>query len=111
MATDRPTVYPLAGADVFICLYAREVRFAGQRSGPLDFRLDGTAPVRLVLTRPPEAPSLTHSLLVHSTFAPTERRFSTKRGCARRIGSAFMISERPSMLAATISNAIATRMM
>src|SRR6195952_4647042 len=52
-----------------------------------------------------------YSLLVHSTFAPTERRFSTNLGCARRIGKALVISERPSMLAATISSAIATRMM
>jgi hypothetical protein len=36
---------------------------------------------------------------------------STKRGWARRIGRAFLIVERPSMLAATMKSAIATRMM
>ena len=47
----------------------------------------------------------------HSTSAPSARRFSAKRGCARRIGSALRIVERPGTAQATISSAMATRMM
>jgi hypothetical protein len=47
----------------------------------------------------------------HSTLAPSERRFSAKRGCARRMGVALWMMLRPGMLAATISSAMATRMM
>jgi hypothetical protein len=43
--------------------------------------------------------------------APRLRRFSTKFGWARRMGSALMITERPSTLAATIKRAMAARMM
>ncbi len=52
-----------------------------------------------------------HSPSLHSTSAPRPFRLSTKRGWARRIGSALRIVERPSMLAASMNRAIATRMM
>ena len=52
-----------------------------------------------------------HSSLAHSTCTPRLRRFSTKRGWARRIGVALRISERPLMLLATMNSAMATRMM
>lgn len=48
---------------------------------------------------------------VHSTCAPNAFRLSTNPGCARRIGSAFRMVERPSMLAASMKRAMATRMM
>ena len=57
------------------------------------------------LDRPRQSPS------TQSIRAPSEPRFSTKRGWARRIGVALRITERPGMLAASISSAIATRMM
>jgi hypothetical protein len=37
--------------------------------------------------------------------------FSAKRGCARRTGVALRITLRPGMLQASISSAMATRMM
>ena len=61
-------------------------------------------------TLPLIKPSLPQSPPVHSTSAPSVRRFSTKRGCARLIGVALWITERPSMLAASINRAMATRM-
>ena len=47
----------------------------------------------------------------HSTSAPSALRFSTKRGWARWIGAALRMVERPSMLAASMKRAMATRMM
>ena len=52
-----------------------------------------------------------YSSLVYSTCTPRLRRFSTKRGWARRIGVALRIFDLPSMLDATKKSAIATRMM
>ncbi len=46
----------------------------------------------------------------HSTSAPRARRFSTKRGWARLMVSAFFTTLRPGMLAATMNRPIAARM-
>ena len=47
----------------------------------------------------------------HSTLAPRRVMFSANCGCARRTGVALRMTDLPGMLAATISSAIATRMM
>src|SRR5687768_3511664 len=47
----------------------------------------------------------------HSTRAPRDCRFSTNLGCARWMGVALLMTDSPSMLAATMNSAIATRMM
>ncbi len=51
------------------------------------------------------------SYLTHFTSAPSATKLSTNPGWARRIGSASRIVDSPSTEEATISSAIATRMM
>ena len=53
----------------------------------------------------------THSASAHATRAPSRVMFSANRGWARRTGAALRITDLPGMLAATISSAMATRMM
>ncbi len=87
-----------------------------EQVGELPFRVTERACLESIgLRRPagstPGGRGAAYSSLAHSTCTPRLRRFSTKRGWARRIGVALRISERPSMLLAIMKSAIATRMM
>ena len=80
-------------------------RGGGGRCRPRRCRLRGGA------GRRQDRPGGDQSPSTHSTLAPRRVMFSANCGCARRTGVALRMTDLPGMLAATISSAIATRMM